>query len=133
MLNGKDHKTVLTFLALDGNAAFTLLSLPCSIICPFDKYPLKRFLLFCRSIISHNVNLAIRFQINQTCMGSRQLSATMEQQIPQPEGRLISPHSHFRTCLAWQGRDKFCRMKNCNPFLLLRKRKMGWTRLEYGL
>ena len=61
MLNGKDHKTVLTFLALDGNAAFTLLSLPCSIICPFDKYLLKRLLLFCCSIISHNVNLEIRF------------------------------------------------------------------------
>lgn len=45
-LNGSDYKTVLTFLALDGNAAFILLTLPCSIICHFDKYLLKRLVIF---------------------------------------------------------------------------------------
>jgi len=52
MLSGKDHKTVLTFLALDGNAAFTLFSLPCSIFFPSEKYPLKQLFLSCCSSLT---------------------------------------------------------------------------------
>lgn len=71
-LEGKDHKIVLTFLALDGNAALTVLSLPCSIFCPFDKHPSKRILLFCCSSISQNVNLEISIlNKSSSCTGSQ--------------------------------------------------------------